>query len=88
MSDILLCLRQNLTTNFVFNSMTQKPRYFPINVLRNVAMQFAPTDTVLLSEADFIPQPSLDLVIRKHVSREALALKRVRIQTSNCFANV
>ena len=55
----------------------QDSTLFPVNLLRNVGMQFAPTDTVLLSEADFIPQPALDMVIRKYVTPEELKLKRV-----------
>ena len=58
--------RKNIDYHIVF----QAGEFYPVNYLRNVAMNFSSTEAVLISDADFLPMEGLDTNLRNLVSKE------------------
>ncbi|VDD79295.1 unnamed protein product, partial [Mesocestoides corti] len=54
-SSSFLALRSNIYIHLVF----QEGSYFPINTLRNTALEYADTEFVFIIDFDFIPNPGL-----------------------------
>ena len=59
-----LSSRQNIAYHLVFRAGD----FYPVNYLRNVAMNFSLTETVFFSDADFLPMKDLDIYLRSWLS--------------------
>ena len=55
-----------LWTLIIFNIVFQD--FYPINYLRNVALKFAKTDNVFLSDIDFVPGTDAYPMLKKAAS--------------------
>jgi hypothetical protein len=55
-----------LWTLIIFNIIFQD--FYPINYLRNVALKFAETDNVFLSDIDFVPGTDAYPMLKKAAS--------------------
>ena len=55
-----------LWTLIIFNIIFQD--FYPINYLRNVALKFAKTDNVFLSDIDFVPGTDAYPMLKKAAS--------------------
>nr|VZI46218.1 unnamed protein product [Spirometra erinaceieuropaei] len=60
----LLNNRQDLYIHIIF----REGNFYPINGLRNIAVQYATTDYVFLVDFDFIPTPRMHTYLRERVS--------------------
>ena len=55
---------------------------YPINYLRNVALNNSVTDYVFLSDVDFIPVPGLHAYLQQNIEKGLLAKKDVSTHTN------
>ena len=58
--------RNNIDYHIVF----QAGEFYPVNYLRNVAMNFSSTEAVLISDVDFLPMEGLDNRLKDWLSKE------------------
>ena len=59
-------MKTTLRTLIIFNNIFQD--FYPINYLRNVALKFAKTDNVFLSDIDFVPGTDAYPMLKKAAS--------------------
>jgi len=63
-----LRLRRNIGYHLVYKDSSNSASYYPINVLRNVALKQAPTPFVFLTDVDFLPMYDLYRYLKQSVS--------------------
>uniref|UniRef100_A0A5K3EG06 Glycosyltransferase-like protein LARGE1 n=1 Tax=Mesocestoides corti TaxID=53468 RepID=A0A5K3EG06_MESCO len=70
-SSSFLALRSNIYIHLVF----QEGSYFPINTLRNTALEYADTEFVFIIDFDFIPNPGLYSYLQAMLTAEYNVVK-------------
>ena len=91
---LLHFLEQHGDSNFWkhIDFTVMKPSYrepssrFPINMLRNIGISRAPTNFVLVADADFIPSPTLSRVARDHIVPKIISSTSPTAVVIPCFA--
>lgn len=64
----LKLLNLNVNSKVVLVISNEKENVYPINVLRNSAMKNVKTDYIFLVDADFIPCPSMEIKLERHLN--------------------
>lgn len=67
--------------------MSMLQDYYPINVLRNVAMRYVNTPYIFLADIDFVPMVSLYENIKTHICNMGSMIKKVSSEyfTFHCY---
>lgn len=78
----MILKRKERGVSFKYNVDVLLQPFFPVNFLRNIALENAETKYVFLSDIDFEPMPGLDIHLQDYISKGYLQGKTVRATAS------